>query len=73
MGNNVSIPGLVALTLLLIFISTCGSKPYRKENYTDPIYSDPDRLTRLYINSNESIYGCCSNVLTGYPFYPKAY
>lgn len=44
------------------------------ENYRDPIYLNRQKmLCDWYPRSNGSIYGTQSHVLSGFPYYDKAY
>jgi hypothetical protein len=59
---------LGAIVLYLILTSN------KKEHYRDPIYLNRRKyLCDYYPRSSGSIYGEASNVLSGFPFYDKAY
>ena len=46
----------------------------KKEHYRDPIYLNQEKYKcDLYPRSNGSIYGLFSHLLSGFPYYNKAY
>ena len=48
--------------------------PKTHEGYLDPVYPNEQKLiTDWYPRANGSIYGAQSNVLSGFPFYSRAY
>lgn len=60
----------IGLAILLSYMIFGGTK----ENYRDPIYLNRRKyLCDYYPRSNGSIYGEQSHVLSGFPYYPKAY
>lgn len=64
------------LILLLIVLIAGIIFTSRKvvENYRDPIYLNRQKmLCDLYPRANGSIYGPQSHVLSGFPYYDKAY
>ncbi len=59
---------LIALGLFLVLSSPSV------ENYRDPIYLNRKKmLCDWYPRSNGSIYGLYSHVLSGFPYYDRAY
>lgn len=59
------------LLLVAIFIMVKGSNI---EGYRDPIYLNRKKmLCDWYPRSNGSIYGLQSHVLSGFPYFDKAY
>lgn len=50
-----------------------GSKESTIEPYRDPIYLNRYKLYHdWYPRTNGSIYGMCSNIFSGYPYYDSA-
>jgi len=72
--DKIIVGGIVLLCLFLLVIPLFTGKKVMTEGYIDPIYPNRKKIMRdWYPRANCSIYGKCSNVLTGFPFYPKAY
>lgn len=65
---------IVLLVLAVIIFVILVNKKSEKEGFRDPIYLNPKKLIDdYYPKSNWTIYGKESHILSGYPYYPKAY
>ena len=63
---------LLLIGILLFVVCLCSKKNI--ENYRDPIYLNRQKmLCDWYPRANGSIYGEQSHVLSGFPYYDKAY
>lgn len=61
---------VIAFAIILSWV-IFGTK---RENYRDPIYLNRKKyLCDYYPRANGSIYGLQSHVMSGFPYYPKAY
>ena len=50
------------------------TKRSRRENYRDPIFLNKQKLKcDIYPRTNGSIYGIYSHLMSGYPYYDRAY
>jgi hypothetical protein len=57
--------------LLVVLYKLCAAK---KENFRDPYFLNRQKYNcDIYPRANGTIYTNYSNVLTGFPFYDKAY
>jgi hypothetical protein len=65
---------IVLFLLFFLILTTFKGESRNKENFRDPIYLNPRKLIDdYYPKSNWTIYGPQSHILSGFPFYPKAY
>lgn len=74
--NYVTIAVLVVLFLALLYIAGGGGKCKKPliEGYRDPIYISREKLyLDWYPRANYSIYGPCSSIFSGHPYYTRAY
>ena len=63
---------LVAIVITIVLYRCIFAKSV--ENYRDPIYLNRKKmLCDWYPRANGSIYGLMSHVLSGFPYYDKAY
>ncbi len=75
--KNVQIIQITAVALIVIGIFIYAIKSKEPEHYRDPIWMQPKKLYNdYYPRANGSIYGTPLggwDMMTGYPFYPRAY
>lgn len=65
---------ILVLSILFFLILVNIKSSNKRENFRDPIYLNPRKLIDdYYPRSNWTIYGPQSHILSGFPFYPKAY
>lgn len=62
----------IALLVVIFVVVVCMSS--QRERYRDPIYMNRQKmLCDWYPRANGSIYGPYSHLLSGFPYYDKAY
>jgi hypothetical protein len=61
--------------LIIIFIGAYVMyKKTKREGYRDPIFLSKKKLEEdYYPRTSGSIYGVCSNIFSGFPYYSNAY
>lgn len=70
---------LVLSGVLLLWLLSWSQKSPSREGYVDPIYIDPSELDRWYKKTNGDIYGFPHkyggdwDILSGFPYYDRAY
>ena len=64
---------MLAVLIAALILIVLAMKPCR-EHYRDPIFLNRQKyLCDIYPRANGTIYTNNSNVLTGFPFYDRAY
>jgi hypothetical protein len=63
--------GIAVIIVAYLLFPASGTK---KEGFIAPYYVNQEKLDcDYYPKANGDLYGPCSNLLTGFPFYDRAY
>lgn len=74
LGNVRMDQSLLILVLVIVVTIVIVLLSRRREHYRDPIYLNKAKLNcDWYPRANGTIYGYRSHVLSGFPYYNKAY